>query len=302
MPLDLDCPKCRHVFPVTEARHPVGVQCPGCAAELTAEFRRLPVPTPGQPHYELLVSVGRPPGSAPPPPAGKPRKADDGEKRKGGSMAVVVLAGLGALVVTLGGLGAVGYVLFTNMDPPPDTTSNRPGGGGPSRPPGGNRPGNNEPPPPKKKAAPKPGEFVSAEWGFIAKFPSEPKTQRPQAAGGALTTFSVEAKDRVLMVVAADAPVGDDESAAQTQARLQSGQDRAIAGFGGTLKSSSEVTLAGHPGREFTAAITKPVVGQVRGRVYLVGKRLYQVMAVGPAAYVNSADARALFDSFRLAE
>jgi hypothetical protein len=118
MPLDLNCPKCRHVFPVTEARHPVGVQCPGCDAELTAEFRRLPVPQPGESAYELLVSVGRPPGSPPlVPSGGKAMKLDEEEKeRHGGGMGTVIAAGLGALVVTLAGLGATGYFLFTHLD------------------------------------------------------------------------------------------------------------------------------------------------------------------------------------------
>src|SRR4051812_21832084 len=118
MPLDLNCPKCRHVFPVTEARHPVGVQCPGCDAELTAEFRRLPVPTPGESPYELLVTIGRPPGTPPVlSSGGKAMKLDDEEKeRHGGGMGMVIGVGLGAMIITLAGLGATGYFLFTHMD------------------------------------------------------------------------------------------------------------------------------------------------------------------------------------------
>ena len=123
MPQDLNCPKCEQVFAVTEARHPVGVQCPGCDAELTAEFRRVPVPTPGESPYELVVSEGRPAGSAAPATsAKKPLPLDDddeeGNRRGGGSMAMVVMVGLTALVITLGGLGVTGYYLFTNLDVP----------------------------------------------------------------------------------------------------------------------------------------------------------------------------------------
>jgi hypothetical protein len=130
MPQDLSCPRCEKVFAVTEARHPVGVQCPGCDAELTAEFRRVPVPTPGESPYELVVSEGRPAGSPPPTTsAKKPLPLDDddedGGKRKGGSMAMVVVMGLTALVITLGGLGVTGYFLFTNMDVPETSSSSR---------------------------------------------------------------------------------------------------------------------------------------------------------------------------------
>ena len=77
MPLDANCPKCRHVFPITEARSMIGVSCPGCETELTAEFRKRATPEPGQHPYELFVSLGRPAGSPPPhgpqetPPAGR---------------------------------------------------------------------------------------------------------------------------------------------------------------------------------------------------------------------------------------
>jgi hypothetical protein len=149
MPLDLSCPKCNHVFPVTEARHTVGVQCPGCDAELTAEFRKVPPPVnPGQPPYELLVSVGKPPG-APPAVSGGGKKLrlddEDGPQRGGGSMTVVLLAGIGALLVTLGGLGATGYFLFTNLDTSDATVNtisgNTSGGNTGSSGKGGNRGG-----------------------------------------------------------------------------------------------------------------------------------------------------------------
>lgn len=145
MPLDLNCPKCNQVFPIAEARHPVGVQCPGCEIDLTAEFRKVPPPVaPGTSPYELLVSVGRPVGSPPALPGGgkKLRLDDDAPQRGGGSMAVVLIAGIGALLITLGGLGATGYFLFTNLDTSDaalNSMGHHPGGGVNS--PGGNSAG-----------------------------------------------------------------------------------------------------------------------------------------------------------------
>jgi hypothetical protein len=124
MPLDAHCPRCRHVFPITEAKSVIGVQCPGCETELTAEFRKRATPEPGQHPYELFVSTGRPAGA---PPAGvkKHRLPDDdeAEMRRGGGIAIVVFAGVGALAFAVGALGATGYLLFSNLDTSDSTLS-----------------------------------------------------------------------------------------------------------------------------------------------------------------------------------
>ena len=151
MPQDVSCPKCNHVFPVTQARHPVGVQCPGCEGELTVEFKKRLAPIePGVPPYDVVVRVGRPAslGTAPttPPAVKKHRRDEDGEANqttgKGASTAIVLFATLGAFVLALFGLGATGYFLFTNLDTTDATlhkvnavTNN----------PGGVRPNNNPP-------------------------------------------------------------------------------------------------------------------------------------------------------------
>jgi hypothetical protein len=126
MPLDANCPKCRHVFPITETRGAVGVSCPGCSTEMTAEFRRRATLEPGKHPYELFVSVGRPAGAAAPGGPKKHRLPDDDEPevRRGGGMGIVVLAGVGALVLAVAGLGATGYLLFTNLDTS-DSTINK---------------------------------------------------------------------------------------------------------------------------------------------------------------------------------
>ncbi len=206
MPLDLSCPKCNHIFPVTEARHPVGVQCPGCDAELTAEFRKLPTPVPGQSPYELLVSAGKPLGAASAVSGGgKKLRLDDedGPQRGDGSMTVVLLAGIGALLVTLGGLGAAGYFLFTNLDTSDATISHlssntgsggntgggsgkgggnkgrtkndTPGGGGFPVTPGGGGGGFTEPPKPKDTFDLKPVSGPAPTFNQLT-LPSDPNT------------------------------------------------------------------------------------------------------------------------------
>jgi hypothetical protein len=118
MPQDLTCPKCKHAFPVTETRQPFGVQCPACDVDITAEFRKIAKPEPGQPPYELLAKLGK--YTAAEIPKQKALKLDDDEdgekKRKGGSMVMVLVVGVTALLITLGGLGATGYYLFTHLE------------------------------------------------------------------------------------------------------------------------------------------------------------------------------------------
>ena len=104
MPQDANCPKCKNVFPVTQARHPIGIRCPGCETDLTAEFRKRPAPIePGVSPYELLLKPGKPAGGVaePPPTPKKPRLEDDDEDDeqdkstgKGSSIIVLFLSAL----------------------------------------------------------------------------------------------------------------------------------------------------------------------------------------------------------------
>jgi hypothetical protein len=175
MPLDLNCPKCNHVFPVTEAKHPVDVQCPGCEAHLTAEFRKRPAPVaPGQHPYELLVSVGRP-TAVPPALPRKKLHIDEAEakERAGGGMAVVILAGVGALLIALGGLGATGYVLFTNLDTSDSTLGSVSSGGGTNTK-GTNNPKVTNPKNKGKPGTPEPDPFQPPD-PFVPPVPPKPK-------------------------------------------------------------------------------------------------------------------------------
>jgi hypothetical protein len=157
---------------------------------------------------------------------------------------------------------------------------------------------------PVPKAADGPAEFVSKDWKFAAKFPSEPKKVEQEAAGVAFTMYSTADRNGAFMVGVADLPAGDNEPAEQTKARLDGAEAGASGNVGGKLKDSKDVTLGKqkYPGREFTATITKPAEGEVRARVYLVGKRMYQVMVVGTKEYANSPAATAFLDSFRLTD
>ena len=144
-------------------------------------------------------------------------------------------------------------------------------------------------------------EYTNSEFKFKAMFPGTPKEQSQSAAGILFRMFATEEKNGAFMVGVGDMPIGENESAETTRVRLDGAQAGAIANVGGSLKASKDVQLDGkYPGREFSASITKPTTGQVRARVYLVGKRMYQVMVVGTDAFATSDRANQFMDSLKL--
>jgi hypothetical protein len=72
--------------------------------------------------------------------------------------------------------------------------------------------------------------------------------------------------------------------------------------FDGKLVESEEIQLdEKHPGLAFR--VTIPAAGgEARCRFYMVGTRLFQVMAIGLPAYVGSDEATAVLESFALVE
>lgn len=113
MPLDVTCPRCQRVFPVTEARAAVAVECPRCDAELTAEFR----PASRRAPAAARVRPGYPASQAAYAGLATRRKTAAARKRerqiRGGSLLGVMVASLAVLLVSISGLGAAGFYLFT---------------------------------------------------------------------------------------------------------------------------------------------------------------------------------------------
>ena len=144
-------------------------------------------------------------------------------------------------------------------------------------------------------------EFTSPEYKFKASFPGAPKQQEKTQVGLKFKVYSTEARDGAYMIMVSDMPIPPNEPDEELQARLDSAQDGAVQGAGGTLKTSTKITLDGkYPGREFSARITQPADGQVRVRIYIVGTRVYQVMVIGTDSYATAAEADAFLNSFKL--
>jgi hypothetical protein len=166
------------------------------------------------------------------------------------------------------------------------------------------RPDAAPPPPPSAPqlpAPPDPEPFRSAEGGFSVKLsyaPAEEQSEQATGTGDVLThtfTASDPAETTAYFLSYTDFPP---ETLAQTTpAQLLESAARAGAESLGTEQVSvAPISLAGFPGQEVRA---RAEGRELRGRVYLVGHRLYQQLLLHPAG-APPADAERYFQSFAL--
>lgn len=151
-------------------------------------------------------------------------------------------------------------------------------------------------------------EFVSQEGKFKAKFPGKPETNRQtfdvQTRGKSLqlklTTFATMTGDTGYAVAVAEIPLSGDLDPIETNILLEKGRDKALEDTGASLESSKSILLQGrYQGKEI---IAKAKDAQLKARIYLVGKRLYQVIATGTGTFPTEARATEFFDSFSVFE
>ena len=143
-------------------------------------------------------------------------------------------------------------------------------------------------------------EYSNADGKFKAQFPGTPKEQSQAQAGIPTKMFGVEEKDGAYMISYTDMPFPGDMPQALIDQSLDGSVEGMIKGGGGTKTGSSSIKLADkHPGRSIDADVPGKG-GIMRARIYLVGKRLYQVLVVGKAGFVKSDTATKFLDSFEL--
>lgn len=143
--------------------------------------------------------------------------------------------------------------------------------------------------------------FESAESGFKVGLPAKPRTQTRQLAtvAGNLTVHVMRydgVSDVVLSVTRTDYPT---EFAAVEPAKLFAGMLNEMKGADGKVVEEKEIALGTekYPGRQVRIEVNRKVI---RARLFLVGTRLYQVMATGSRDGVASAPAEDLFDTFEV--
>lgn len=145
-------------------------------------------------------------------------------------------------------------------------------------------------------------EFASEEGAFKALLPGKPVYEKVEVGdaknmqhqfvvGGASGAYLISYQDNSNLEGATPEKLAE---------ALALGRDTVIKGFDGKLVESEEVTLAKkHPGLAFRVTIPA-ASGEARCRFYMVGTRLYQVMAIGLPAFAGSEEATQVLDSFAL--
>ena len=136
---------------------------------------------------------------------------------------------------------------------------------------------------------------------FTVMLPSEPKEnkQTTESPYGPYTTylFTSSSPDREIFLVGwVDY---DPKFKFGVQAELEANRDNFIKSHKAKPLSTTPVKLGTHPGIEFKAEI--PGKADIVSRVYVVGRRPYQLITVTPTGRDASAGRARFFSSFRLA-
>lgn len=145
-------------------------------------------------------------------------------------------------------------------------------------------------------------EFSSPEGKFKVKMPGTPQKKNQDAGGIQVNAYAVEGRNGAMIVAYSDIPIPPNESEAQIQARLDGSRDGMLKNSNATLTKETKIQLpGGHFGREVHANLNNKK-GEFRARFWLVGTKLYQVMAMGTPSFTNSEDATTFLQSFELSK
>lgn len=148
-------------------------------------------------------------------------------------------------------------------------------------------------------------EFSSKDGRYSVSMPGTPKetTQKvPTPAGEIVTNVATlePSKGVGYAVSYNDMPFDDDKlkQPGVVDNVLDGSANGQVTNVKGKLISQKAIKLGEFPGREVHFEV--PGQGEIRSRIFLVGKRLYQTMVQGPKASVTSKDADKFLDSFKV--
>jgi hypothetical protein len=130
--------------------------------------------------------------------------------------------------------------------------------------------------------------------GFTAEFPAEPQAKENDSKTGIRYFSQLENGNLAYFVEAALLPANLNKTSQQIFDDYVKG---AANGVKGQVKSSTDVSLGGNPGREFTGENDKLVL---HVRLYLVQRKLYQVLVAGTKDLITSAETERFQSSFEL--
>jgi hypothetical protein len=143
-------------------------------------------------------------------------------------------------------------------------------------------------------------KFSPAGSPFTVMLPSEPKEskQTAESPNGPYTTYlftSVTNDHEIYLVGWVDY---DPKFNFGVQAELEANRDNFVNNVKAKLLSTTPIKLGTHPGIEFRAELEGKA--DIVSRVYIVGRRPYQLITVTPTGLDSSADRKRFFSSFKL--
>ena len=135
---------------------------------------------------------------------------------------------------------------------------------------------------------------------FTVLLPTQPKEEKKtsESAHGPYTTdlFTSFGPEREIYLVGwVDY---DPQFNFGVQAELEANRDNFIKSTNAKLLGTTPIKLGTHPGIEFKAELTGKA--DIVSRVYIVGRRPYQLIAFTPAGHDSSANRERFFSSFQL--
>jgi hypothetical protein len=149
-------------------------------------------------------------------------------------------------------------------------------------------------------------EYTYTSDGFAISAPAEPtrSSQPIYVSGGtadAHTYTSAAGSKTALMLFVYERHRSDRRSLQQIHAHAQEG---ALGSVNGKLRARSELTLGKYQGAELEFEAQHPDLDakthQVRSRYYVVGRKMYHLLAIAPIGEPFPTDADRWFKSFRL--
>ena len=142
--------------------------------------------------------------------------------------------------------------------------------------------------------------FEPAGGGFSVSMPGTPKTEtetKPSDLGPYTSNlFTVTAGDVIYLIGYVDY---QPTVRLDVQGEIAATRDKFLKAVNGTLVAEKKITLDGHSGLEFTADIGTSHF--VTSKVYVVGQRPYQILAVTRKG-ADQTDANKFLSSFKLSK
>jgi hypothetical protein len=141
-------------------------------------------------------------------------------------------------------------------------------------------------------------EYRSDAGGYRIEMPGKPAestTDLPSAPGKKMYAATLSYGKGGMLAIASD--VGEN-AAANGDKILDSGRDTALKNMGATISNERKETVGGYPARRFDYSSPNGYRGTIR--FVLTNQHLYQLNAIGPAGFSESAEAKHFLNSFAL--